>query len=87
MYIIYHVQNLCRERSGNPLQYSCLENPRDGRAWWAAVYGVAQCQTRLKQLSSSNPISLMIQLLTATPLSSLMSPDLLHSKHTELLVL
>ena len=33
---------------GNPLQYSCLENPRDGQAWWAAVYGVAQSQTRLK---------------------------------------
>ena len=33
---------------------SCLENPRDGRAWWAAIYGVAQSQTRLKQLSSSS---------------------------------
>ena len=36
------------EGNGNPLQCSCLENPRDGRAWWAAVYGVAQSQTRLK---------------------------------------
>ena len=36
---------------GNPLQYSCLENPRDGGAWWAAVYGVTQSRTRLKQLS------------------------------------
>ena len=42
------------EGNGNPLQCSCLENPRDGRAWWAAVYGVAQSQTRLKQLSSSS---------------------------------
>ena len=33
---------------GNPLQYSCLENPRDWGAWWAAVYGVTQSQTRLK---------------------------------------
>ena len=41
------------EGNGNPLQCSCLENPRDGRAWWAAVYGVAQSQTRLKWLSSS----------------------------------
>ena len=41
------------EGNGNPLQCSCLENPRDGAAWWAAVYGVAQSQTRLKQLSSS----------------------------------
>ena len=36
------------EGNGNPLQYSCLENPRDGRAWWAAIYGVAQSWTRLK---------------------------------------
>ena len=39
--------------NGNPLQCSCLENPRDGEAWWAAVYGVAQSWTRLKRLSSS----------------------------------
>ena len=36
------------EGNGTPLQYPCLENPRDGGAWWAAVYGVAQSQTRLK---------------------------------------
>ena len=42
------------EGKGNPLQCSCLENPRDGRAWWAAVYGVAQSWTRLKWLSSSS---------------------------------
>ena len=40
------------ERNGNPLQCSCLENPRDGEAWWAAVYGVAQSWTQLKRLSS-----------------------------------
>ena len=40
------------EGNGTPLQCSCLENPRDGGAWWAAVYGVAQSRTRLKQLSS-----------------------------------
>ena len=45
------------EGNGNPLQCSCLENPRDSRAWWAAVYGVAQSQTRLKQLSSSSSSS------------------------------
>ena len=39
--------------NGNPLQCSCLENSRDGGAWWAAVYGVAQSRTRLKRLSSS----------------------------------
>ena len=42
------------EGNGNPLQRSCLENPRDGGAWWAAVYGVAQSQTWLKWLSSSS---------------------------------
>ena len=42
---------------GNPLQYSCLKNPRDGEAWWAAVYGVAQSRTRLKRLSSNSSSS------------------------------
>ena len=42
------------ERNGNPLQCSCLESPRDGGAWWAAVCGVAQSRTRLKWLSSSS---------------------------------
>ena len=41
------------EGSGTPLQYFCLENPRDGEAWWAAVYGVAQSRIRLKRHSSS----------------------------------
>ena len=42
------------EGNGTPLQCSCLENPRNGEAWWAAVYGVAQSWTRLKRLSSSS---------------------------------
>ena len=42
------------EGNGNPLQCSCLENFRDGEAWWATVYGVAQSRTRLKRLSSSS---------------------------------
>ena len=42
------------EGNGNPVQCSCLENPRDAGAWWAAVYGVAQGRTRLKRLSSSS---------------------------------
>ena len=45
------------EGNGSPLQCSCLENPRDGRAWWAAIYGVTQSQTQLKQLSSSSSSS------------------------------
>ena len=44
------------EGNGNPLQCSCLENPRDGRTWWADVYGVTQSRTQLKRLSSSNRI-------------------------------
>ena len=45
------------EGNGTPLQYSCLENPVDGGAWWAAIHGVAKSQTRLKQLSSSSSSS------------------------------
>ena len=42
------------KRNGNPLQCSCLENPRDGGAWWAAIYGITQSWTWLKRLSSSS---------------------------------
>ena len=49
------------EGNGNPLQCSCLENPRDGGAWWAAVYGVAQSRTRLKWLSSSSSRSMDVR--------------------------
>ena len=42
------------EGNGNPLHCFCLENPRDGGTWWAAIYGVAQSRTRLKRLSSSS---------------------------------
>ena len=53
--IHFHFSLSCiGEGNGNPLQCSCLENPRDGGAWWAAVYGVAQSWTRLKWLSSSS---------------------------------
>ena len=45
------------EGNGNPLQCSCLENPRDWGAWWAAAYGVTQSRTRLKRLSSSSSSS------------------------------
>ena len=45
------------EGNGNPLQCSCLESPRDGGAWWAAISGVAQSWTRLKRLSSSSSSS------------------------------
>ena len=49
-----HFHSSCiEEGNGNPLQCSCLETPRNGAAWWAVVYGVAQSRTRLKRLSSS----------------------------------
>ena len=48
----FHFSLSCTgEGNGNPLQCSCLENPRDGGTWWAAIYGVAQSQTQLKRLS------------------------------------
>ena len=51
----FHFSLLCiGEGNGHPLQCSCLENPSEGRAWWAAIYGVTQSRTRLKQLSSSS---------------------------------
>ena len=51
----FHFSLSCTgEGNGNPLQCSCLENPGDRGAWWAAAYGVAQNQTQLKRLSSSN---------------------------------
>ena len=59
------------EGNGNPLQCSCLENPRDGGVWWAAIYGVAQSWTRLKRLSSSklmlraSQVALVVRTLTA----------------------
>ena len=52
------------EGNGNPLQCSCLENPRDGGAWWAAVYGVAQSWTRLKRLSSRFTFKNMLRRMT-----------------------
>ena len=47
------------EGNGNPRQCSCLENPRDGGTWWAAIYGVAQSRTRLKDLAAAAADSLM----------------------------
>ena len=58
----FHFSLLCiGEGNGNPLQCSCLENPRDGGAWWAAVYGVTQSRTRLKWLSRSSSSSVLSQ--------------------------
>ena len=53
-FLVLVLEGFARESNGNPLQCSCLESPRNGEAWWAAFYGVAQSRTRLKQLSSSS---------------------------------
>ena len=50
--VIFSYSLICGEGNSNPLQYSCLENPRDRGVWWAAVYGFAQSRTQLKRLSS-----------------------------------
>ena len=64
----FHFSLSCTgEGNGNPLQCSCLENPRDWGAWWAAVYGVAQSQTRLKRLSSSSSSSKKFQIFFCRP--------------------
>jgi len=57
-----------REGNGNPLQYSCLGDPMDRGAWWAAVHGVAQSQTRLKWLSSSSSMNYSTTDLLSLPL-------------------
>ena len=58
------------EGNGNPLQCSCLEHPRDGGAWWAAVYGVAQSRTRLKRLSSKQQQLIFLPGGSGTPAST-----------------
>jgi len=66
----FHFSSSCiGEGNGNPLQCSCLENPRDGGAWWAAVYGVAQSRTRLKWLSSSSSSLVCFKVCFSTALS------------------
>jgi len=54
----FFIIQLSHPYNGNPLQYSCLENPRDRGAWWAAVYGVARIQPRLKRLTSNSRTSI-----------------------------
>ena len=61
------------EGNGNPLQCSCLENPRDGGARWAAIYGVTQSRTRLKRLSSSSS-SIVQNVLTAVDILFIFPP-------------
>ena len=67
------------EGNGNPLQCSCLENPRNSGAWWAALYGVTQSRTQLKQLSSSSRLSF------PSNLSSLFFTELKLTFHSDLM--
>ena len=61
--LAFHFSLSCiGEGNGKPLQCSCLENPRDGGPWWAAVYGVTQSRTRLKWLSSSSTNGYIVSL-------------------------
>ena len=63
---LFHTLAFTGEGNGDPLQCSCLENPRDGGAWWAAIYGIRQSRTRLKRLSSSSSSSkVMLKILQA----------------------
>ena len=68
------------EGNGNPLQCSCLENPRDSGAWWAAVYGVAQSRTQLKRPSSSSnrAILILLKLETCTIKTNVRAQSLSH---------
>ena len=73
----FHFSLSCTgEGNGNPLQCSCLENPRDRGAWWAAVSGVTQSQTQLKQLSSSSILFIQSHILTKFGKISIIHPSL-----------
>ena len=74
--LYFHFSLSCiGEGNGNPLQCSCLENPRDGRVWWAAIYGVAQSRTRLNRLSSSNNSSRVLKIATLYKYIQLITDD------------
>ena len=77
----FHFSLSCTgEGNGNPLQCSCLDNPRDGGAWWAAVYWVAQSRTRLKRLSSSSNYPMQMKLNYVSLFSHVLS-------HSETMIL
>ena len=67
------------EGNGNPLQCSCLENPRVEGAWWASVYGVAQSWTRLERLSSSSILSSIVAVSIYIPTKSATRFPFLHT--------
>ena len=74
---------ICCLLSAYPLQCSCLENPMDGEAWWAAVRGVVQSQTRLKRLSSSNSKCLQLKIIDIPEIYIGMAHSTLHEEKEE----
>ena len=85
--LYFHFSLSCiGEGNSNPLKCSCLEKPRNGGAWWAAVYGVAQSWTRLKRLSSSSSstlLSIFIVIISVDPHNSPVKGLLfIHGKET-----
>ena len=79
-WLLFHFSLSCiGEGNGNPLQCSCLENPRDGGTWWAAVYGVTQSRTRLKRLSSSSFVIIINKKLSLIIISQMVISHLLSS--------
>ena len=75
------------EGNGNPLQYSCLENPRDRGAWWAFGYGVARSRTRLKRLSSSSSSEIYGNIHSHSVLTISPCTGILHSMACHFIVL
>ena len=63
----HHSLSSIGKGNGSPLHCSCLQNPRDGGAWWAAVYGVTQSWTRLKRLSSSSSVYMSVPVSQVIP--------------------
>ena len=81
-WLSFHFSLSCiGEGNGNPLQCSCLENPRDGGAWWAAVYGVAQSRTQLKWFSSSNQDTRFFRALLTTILTNIRVPKMMTNQN------
>ena len=78
----FHFSLSCTgEGNGNPLHWFCLEKPRDGGAWWAAVYGVAQSRTQLRQLSSSSSSILKVKSILGQENSIYKNPGMRENSH------
>ena len=72
------------EGHGNPLQYSCLENPTNREAWWATVYKVSKSRTRLKQLSRKAGMTQQVKITQATQISACLGSNFKHGRAVSL---